>query len=211
MFLMWWMGIWPWHNMWERRAVTGDYLIMDNLRSIQTIAAFNQYAKSDLNYNFEVIDAFISSPHTVDYAPTSVTKTTGGTVTGTVANAQVMFDGTEYEVAEVTGVPGFDIRFGFTGIADIPSLVVARYQYDGSATHFVGLQLYNYATTAWDDIRTFSDSAAFHSSLTAYIPEDIKANYVDASGNAQVRFYHHTTGNASHDMHIDYVGLVVLR
>jgi len=184
---------------------------MDTLRTIQTIAAFNQYAKADLNHNFGILDTFIGSPHTVDYAPTSVTKTTGGTATGTVADAQVMFDGNEYEVAEVTGVPGFDIRFGFTGIVDIPSLVVARYQYDGSTTHFVGLQVYNYVTTAWDDIRTFSNSNAYHSSLTAYIPEDIKANYVDASGNAQVRFYHHTSGNAAHDIHIDYVGLVVLR
>jgi len=142
-----------------------------------------------------------------DFAPTTVTVNTGTIVTGDVTDTQVMFDGNELVVDEVTGVPGFDIEFAFTNVDRIPSFVVARWKYDGSATHWVTVDIWNYITTAWDELRVFSNSNAFFDSLTMYIPRVSNGNYVDGSGNSKVRFYHITSGNAAHDIHIDYVGL----
>jgi hypothetical protein len=117
-----------------------------------------------------------------------------------------MYDGNTLDIGEVTGVPGYDIDFNFTGIDRNPNYIVCRWQYDGSSTHFVTIDMYNYTTTAWDQVRVFRDSALYFDSLTMYIPVNVSGDHVDGSGNAIIRFYHQSSGNASHDIHIDYVG-----
>jgi hypothetical protein len=144
-----------------------------------------------------------------DHEPSSITINTGTLASGTVADVQTMYDGNLLEVDEVTGVPGFDIEFNFTNIhlTQYFNFIVARWRYDGGAAHFVTIDIYNYNTTAWDQVRMFTNSDNFFASMTMYMPVGNQPDYVDASGNAKVRFYHNTTGNASHDIHIDYVGL----
>jgi hypothetical protein len=142
-----------------------------------------------------------------DFTPSSITLNTGTYVSGSVSDVQTMFDGNTYHVDEVTGAPGFDIEFNFTGIDRNPRYVVSRWIYDGSSTHYVTIDIYNYTSTSWDQIRMFKTSEAYYSSLTMYLPTNVNGDYVDGSGNAKIRFYHHTSGNASHDILIDYVGL----
>jgi hypothetical protein len=142
-----------------------------------------------------------------DMVPSSITLNTGTLAAGTVSDVQVMFDGNVYHVDEVTGVPGFDIEFNFTGVDRVPSFVVCRWIYDGSATHYVTWDIWNYTTTAWDQLRMFKTSELYYASMTMYIPRASNGDYVDGSGNSMVRTYHHTSGNASHDIQIDYVGL----
>ena len=142
----------------------------------------------------------------IDETPDSITLTTGTYVSGAVADVQTMFDGNVYHVDEVVGVPGFDIRFNFTNVAIVPRCVVCRWIYAGSATHYVGIDLYNYTTTNWDTIHTFVTSGGYYRNATKMIPLVNTPNYVSA-GAAIIRFYHYTTGNNSHDIQIDYVGL----
>jgi hypothetical protein len=142
-----------------------------------------------------------------DFTPASYTLNTGTLVAGDVTDVHKMFDGNTLDIGEVTGAPGYDIEFNFTNVDRNPRYVVCRWQYDGSATHFVTIDIYNYTTAAWDQIRVFKDSALYFDSLTMYLPINLNGDYVDGSGNAKLRFYHHTSGNASHDIHIDYVGL----
>lgn len=150
----------------------------------------------------------IELPKWEDYIPNSVVVNDGTLTSGSgVANVITMFDGTTLDVDEVTGVPGFDIEFSFVGVTNYPNLVVCRWTYDGSATHFCTIDLYNYVTTDWDQMRVFTGSNGFYDSMTMYIPFQNVTDYVDIDGNAKVRFYHHTSGNSSHDIQIDYVGL----
>jgi hypothetical protein len=142
-----------------------------------------------------------------DATPSSITLNTGTHISGTVADTQTMFDGNVYHVDEVTGVPGFDIEFNFTGVDRVPTFIVARWIYDGSSTHFCTWDIYNYTTSTWDQVRMFKTSEAYFASMTMYIPRASNGDYVDGGGNAKLRVYHHTSGNASHDMQIDYVGL----
>jgi hypothetical protein len=143
-----------------------------------------------------------------DHEPSSVTLNTG-TSASSVTDATVMYDGNTYDISEVTGVPGFDVEFNFTNIDTTRrfNFIVARWQYDGSATHFITIDIYNYTTTSWDEVRVFSNSNNYFASMTQYMPIGNQPNYVDANGNAKIRFYHQTSGNAAHDIHIDYVGL----
>lgn len=144
-----------------------------------------------------------------DHEPSTMTVNTGTLVSGTVADVQKMFDGNEIEVDEVVGAPGFDVQFDFTDVSQTepPNFVVCRWKYDGSATHFCTVDIYNYTTTSWDQLRYFTNTDTYYASMTMYIPNANRGDYVDSSGNAQIRFYHHTAGNASHDFHVEYVGL----
>ena len=144
-----------------------------------------------------------------DHEPASATVTTGTLLSGTVASVKTMYDGSALHVDEVTGTPGFNIQFGFKDVSTTqpPNFIIARWKYDGSTTHYVTIDMYNYSTTAWDQVRVFKTSEGYYSSMTMYMPNANAGNYVDATGNALCRFYHNTAGNASHDILIDYVGL----
>ena len=135
--------------------------------------------------------------------PSSVSVVTGGTATGTVAGVQTWNDGSEYSVAEVSGVPGFDIEFTIPNVINF-SYVSTNIHYDGTSTHDVELQIYNTTTTTWDLLTQIPTSGVFNTRFVA-IPAD-PANYI-SSGNVLVRAYHVTSGNASHDIHFDYVAV----
>ena len=143
----------------------------------------------------------------VDYTPASITLNAGTLTGGTVADVQEMFGGTTYDLDEVAATPGFDVEFVFTGVTKNVRLVICRYLYNGSATHYVGIDLWNYDSTAWDQHNIFKDTGGYYACSTKAIPLNIAANYRDAGGNAIVRMYHYTAGNNSHDIKIDYVGL----
>ena len=84
---------------------------------------------------------------------------------------------------------------------------MVRWIYNGSATHFCTWDIYNYTTAAWDQVRMFKDSGGYNDSVTMYVPIAHNSDYVDGSGNAKVRSYHHTAGDVTHNVGIDYVGL----
>lgn len=141
-----------------------------------------------------------------DFSPSSITLNTGTLISGDVTDVQTMFDGNVYHVDEVTGVPGYDIEFNFTNVDRVPTFVVVRWIYDGSSTHYSTWDIWNYRTASWDQLRMFKTSEGFFNSMTMYIPRNSNGDYV-SGGNSKVRTFHHTSGNASHDIQIDYVGL----
>lgn len=141
-----------------------------------------------------------------DYVPSSFVDTTSDGTTGNVTTVQTMYDGNFLQVEEAAGIPGFETEFVFSGIVKHPKFIVARWLYDGAATHFCTIDIYNYTTVAWDEIRVFKDSGDYYASMTQYMPIAISDNYI-SSGAARVRFIHHTTGNTQHFLRVDYVGL----
>lgn len=137
--------------------------------------------------------------------PASINLVTGGTPVGSVTDVQTLNDGNVYQVPEVTGVPGFDIEFNFTGVREISGFV-SMIRYVGSATHVVTLRLQNYVDVQEDSFLTIPSSGTVYSYRTVLIPDDTK--YIDSSGNAQMILYHDSNGNASHDVYIDYIALI---
>lgn len=136
------------------------------------------------------------------YTAASVTKNTGGTATGNVASTQVMLDGSVYKVVEATGTPGFDIEFAWSGIVNTPSELILRYWYTGISTHQVTVELYRYTgTPGWDALSLIKDNLTYQTFVFA-LPA--MANYL-SGGAAKVRLYHTTSGNASHDISVDYI------
>lgn len=139
--------------------------------------------------------------------PDSITVNSGGTPVGTVSDVQTLLDGNVYQVPEVTGTPptgAIDIDFNFTGVASIEGFV-SMIRYTGSASHVVVQTLYNYSTTNDDEYLLIPNTASTYQYRTVLIPD--ATNYI-SSGNAVVSIIHQTTGNASHDIYIDYVALI---
>jgi len=150
-------------------------------------------------------DGFVFSAivEEVIYSADSVTLTTGTLIDGDVDSTHEPDDDDAYEVQEVSGVPGFDILFDFVAVDDFDKVTV-RLKYDGAGSHVSDVQLYNYNTTTWDDIGSFTLSVSWQ---TIEMPIISALNYIDG-GDSRVRLYHSQNGIASHDIHIDYLALV---
>ena len=142
-------------------------------------------------------------------APTSLTVQTGGTPVGSITDMQTAFDGNVYNLPEATGAPGIDLEVNFTGITGIKGLVFAG-RYVGAATHYIDVYLYDYNAAADQAIfrmQTLTGSPTTTNEYrTILIPDD--SNFIDGSGNAQISFIHPVTGNATHDLYLDYVALL---
>jgi len=146
-------------------------------------------------YRFQVYTA-------PDYIrPSSVTLNTGGS-TSSLSDLQTLLDGNTYDIDEVTGVGAINLEIAFTNIKYIKHVWVSLW-YEGSATHAIRIQMYNYDTTDWDTFHTVSTTLDYELHTVPIIQD---TNYI-SGGNAIVRLYHTESGNASHDLYIDYVGI----
>ena len=128
-----------------------------------------------------------------------------GTPTGTVADIQTWQDGNTLDVVEAAATPGMDIEINFTNVKSIRR-VGLQMVYEGSAVHWIEVQLWNYDASAWKTIWTFSTGLGQNYRYSD-LPEDGQ-KFIDTNGDAMMRIYHPTGGNASHDAHIEYAALI---
>lgn len=120
---------------------------------------------------------------------------------------QHLFDGRIYHLNEVTGVPGIDLIVDFVGIDKFDYVQIIS-NYDGSATHTVMIQLYDWDGAAWVDWDANAGIEQAHTQHSFWVPCGV--NYVGTgadAGKVRVRFYHPASGNASHDLYIEGVVL----
>ena len=125
-----------------------------------------------------------------------------GTSGDALADLQAPLDGNVYTILEVSGAPGIDIEVAFVDVEKISSIAVSAY-YEGSVSHAIRIQLYNYTDTTWDTVHTIYHGLDYEQHFKT-ITDD--TNYI-YRGAAIVRLYHTESGTPSHDLHIDYVGL----
>ena len=140
----------------------------------------------------------------------SMSVVTGTLTSGTVTDTQTWQDGNIVDVTEVTGVPGFDVQFTFTSVTDFCEIGISAY-YVGSATHVAEIQIYDYTNTTWRTLYTLPGTSMGFNYRFSDLPIPVatrQADYINGSDEVLIRFYHPTTGNASHDLYIDYVSIV---
>jgi hypothetical protein len=143
---------------------------------------------------------------------------TAGTSAETVTDLQSSHDGTFYHITEAAATPGIDMYVEFTGITAFNWVHILG-SYNGSSSHAVAIQLYDW-TLAGDDWETWGSlQTAFEDVSTAdgiilqnhsfFIPSDSK--YIGTAGGdagkVRVRFYHTMGGSAAHDLYLDVVAL----
>ena len=140
--------------------------------------------------------------------PATQTVTTGTLTSGTVADVQTWMDGNEVHISEVTGSPGFDIEYTFTNVTDFCEILVAFY-YVGSGTHNCEVSIYDDTNAVWREIFNQAGAGLSHNTRFTAFPDVANvANYINASDEVKLRFYHPVSGNASHDLYIEYVSIV---
>ena len=138
--------------------------------------------------------------------PSTQTVNTGTLTSGTVSDVQAWQDGNEVHITEVSGVPGFDVEYRIDNVSDFCEVMVGFY-YVGSSTHDCKVQIYDDANTTWRELLSQSGAALSHNLRFVAFPV-ASTNYINVSNQVKIRFYHPQSGNASHDLYIDYVSIV---
>ena len=145
----------------------------------------------------------------------SVTLTNGTTAAGVVADLQTAHDGNFYHIVEAAGAPGINIIIDFVDVEFFSWLNLIAL-YDGSSTHALGVQLYNWGDTAWDTFDALQTGQENVTTASGYILGNHDCAIPNSSdyigtiandGDVRVRLYHTMTGNSSHDLYIDVVAL----
>jgi parallel beta-helix repeat protein len=149
----------------------------------------------------------------IDWAksePSTVTLTVGST-TDPYTYLTDAHDGNFYTVGEAPANPAINLEVGFSSVTAINWVQITGV-YEGSTSHSLAIQLYNYTQTRWDTFDAMQDGIGDYSTSSGYIVENHSFFVPDDSdyisgGNAIVRFYHTMAGNATHNLYIDVVAL----
>jgi len=140
--------------------------------------------------------------------PTTQTVVTGTLSSGTVSDVQTWQDGNEVHITEVTGVPGFDVQYTFPNVTSIAEIMVGFY-YVGSSTHDCVVEIYDDTNAVWKELLSQSGTGLSHNLRYVAFPDtDNMSDYINGSSEVKIRFYHPQTGNASHDLYIDYMAVI---
>lgn len=126
-----------------------------------------------------------------------------GTATGGIADTQIWQDGNEIVVADAAATPGLTITVTFEDVDSILYLFVLGF-YEGSSTHYVNIEMWNYDTAAWDQ---FGNMALKLSSASHLLPVLDDTDYI-SGGQAKARFNHPPNGNVNHDTTIRFLALL---
>lgn len=139
----------------------------------------------------------------VEYFADSLNLTNGTIVAGTLDDTKDLYHNI-LEIQEAAATPGYIAVFNFINVVEF-NRVRANVRYHGVGTaHVVDLQIYDYVAAAWVTLTNFQMSTE---QRYFDFPIDF-TDYLDGSGNAQVRLYHPANGNVLHDLDIDYIALV---
>lgn len=123
-------------------------------------------------------------------------------VGGNWLNQTYWLDDYQFNVTEVIGAPGYDIRFDVSGLPDnlICLQLVGFMAYDGSAGHTFEVQAYNYSSASWVTVSDIPDTSK------RWINGSIDCTSGDfiQNGLFQGRYYHPSPGNINHHFCLDY-------
>ena len=126
------------------------------------------------------------------------------TPVGSLANTTIALDGSFYNMPENNSSPAIDVDFDFTNVTRIRGIVFNA-RYTGSSTHYMIVRIRDYVGATDRDLMHLTTTPS-NNYRTILIPDDTR--FIDANGNAQISFYHPTSGNTSHDLFVDYIALL---
>lgn len=138
-----------------------------------------------------------------------------GTSADALSDLQTPRDGNFYHIDEAAGAPGINLIVDFVDVATIEFAEVNA-SYEGSTTHAIAVQLYNWTTASWDTFDAIQTGVADVTTANGYIVGNHSFNvhepdnYIGTGANegrVRVRLYHTMNGNAAHDLYVDDVAL----
>jgi hypothetical protein len=192
-------------------SVTGNIIVTGANTSLGEISNVHIYGGNtgqvlitDEFGNLSFID-FPSIQSTV-YTANTISLTNGVYVSGNVDSTKTLNDGDYYQITDGTNTgPAWIITTTFEGVSAF-NRVVTNIDYTASSGHTIYFQVYNYDTTVWDNIGSYSGSSGYIQYALAVLNY---SSYINTSsgGTVQVRLYHSNAGNAGHTTKLDYLAL----
>jgi hypothetical protein len=147
-------------------------------------------------------DTWLAEKEETTY-PITMTVNTGTLIEGVVGNL-VSANGSIVNIQETTGADPLRVSFTFTGLTLDPNNLIFYSRYNGGSGHVMVTEIYNMVSLAWDGLGEFTNEAGYE--WHTY-PIYQGSNYVNGSGEAEVRFRHVNNGVATHYLYIDYLAL----
>jgi hypothetical protein len=196
---------------------SGDYLDPADSADVayRTWVTDTFLAQTDTNYtdstdvkgwNFMNEDSALYATQTdllgVDYAPASVDVQYGTLTSGTVDSLTAL-DGDLLTVTEANGpTPVLRTVVTFTGVDRITN-ARAYGRYQGSTSHSITVQLYNFTLSSWNSLGEME-----HSTTNQWYSYSVfnSSDYVSA-GVCSLRFEHLSSGVNSHKLYLDYTAI----
>ncbi len=140
-------------------------------------------------------------------SPDILVVTTGTQDSGNI-DSVVEIDGDTLDVSEVTGTPGFDIKFNFTNFSATPRRVEYLGRYDGTPGHEVEIRIFNYTSGTYVDINseTSDISPNDQNQFLSFMIEGNTSEYLNG-GVVSIQIIHTSSGNPIDDIFIDLISL----
>lgn len=131
-----------------------------------------------------------------------------GTLNDGYLNSTYFVDGDWYNVSEVTGPPGLDIRVNFTDVGVGCGCFEFYQTYLGHSQHEIEVQIWNFTSTAWTTLGPvfFNETANW-----ACIGLGHYYTHFFSEGNLYARLYHEGVGHVAHELQIDRIDLGVIQ
>lgn len=143
----------------------------------------------------------VANPQVYFY-PEKVITTSGTNTTGEVS---LLFyeDEKTYNITESTGASPLIVYMNFTNVYSFNKILV-REKYEGSATHFISFDLWDYDSNSWENYFSFSNQGT----QTYLISPVLDTSDHIKNGVVEARFNHIQPGVSSHVLRIDVVNLL---
>lgn len=139
----------------------------------------------------------------------AITVVEGTYVAGNLASIQSL-DTSVYEIDEDNGTPCLVTDIDFESVDIIPATINFYGFYDGNPAHDINVDIYNHDTSSWVTLGQIPDDPTQTITEMNFIITGTKTDYIDSSGDINVRLDHTQNGIASHGLHIDYITITGL-
>lgn len=136
------------------------------------------------------------------YEADLLTVGVGTIVSGSVSSLNTKGDSNTLTIQEVLGVPGYDVQVRFQNVVSF-NVIHVYMRYTGG--HTCQTQLWNHVGAIWETQSSFNNQNGL---IDFEISVADSFKYLDVNGTAYLRFYHPSTGVATHQLLLDSVHLV---
>jgi hypothetical protein len=137
--------------------------------------------------------------------PASINVIYGNPNGGSVADIQNWQDGNVLDLTEAASANALRMEMIFNNINSFQRIGLSMY-YDGSATHWVQQEIWDKIDMAWKQLTNWNTCKALD---YRFVDLPIDAQRFIDNGTVKLRIDHPQSGNAAHNMFIDYVALVL--
>ena len=151
-------------------------------------------------YFLDNIITFNESKLATEYFNATTVNATRGISEGDITHIQ-NYDNIAYNVTEIAGADGLDLRINFTGITKF-NIMKIRYKSTLGESHILYLQIYDYVIEDWENYYTLSETDDY---VKLDFTVDDYTDHLQGDGIVQVRFYQNANGNINHKHLFDQV------